>query len=140
MEADKRKKCFHPYIRAMTPMVERWLCKKAAEQGLARAQYNLGVCYQNGEGVENDSAKAVEWYRKAAKQGDKEAQNNLGVLFLNGEGVPQDKSEAEFWFRKAAEQGLEAAKNNLDLILQDNQDAQAKGIKHFIKRLKDIIN
>ena len=30
MEADKIEKCFHPYIRAMTPMVEHWLCKKAA--------------------------------------------------------------------------------------------------------------
>ena len=30
MEAGKIEKCFHPYIRAMTPMVERWLCKKAA--------------------------------------------------------------------------------------------------------------
>ena len=31
MEASRRKRYFHPYIRAMTPMVERWLCKKAAE-------------------------------------------------------------------------------------------------------------
>ena len=96
--------------------------------------------YDDGIVVPENKTEAANWYRKAAKQGDKEAQNNLGVLFLNGEGVPQDKSEAEFWFRKAAEQGVEAAQNNLDLILQDNQDAQAKGIKHFIKRLKDIIN
>ena len=116
------------------------LFQKAAAQGFASAQFRLGKMYDDGIVVSENKTEAANWYRKAAKQGDKEAQNNLGVLFLNGEGVPQDKSEAEFWFRKAAEQGVEAAQNNLDLILQDNQDAQAKGIKHFIKRLKDIIN
>ncbi len=116
------------------------LFQKAAAQGFASAQFRLGKMYDDGIVVPENKTEAANWYRKAAKQGDKEAQNNLGVLFLNGEGVPQDKSEAEFWFRKAAEQGVEAAQNNLDLILQDNQDAQAKGIKHFIKRLKDIIN
>jgi len=116
------------------------LFQKAAAQGFASAQFRLGKMYDDGIVVPKNKTEAANWYRKAAKQGDKEAQNNLGVLFLNGEGVPQDKSEAEFWFRKAAEQGVEAAQNNLDLILQDNQDAQAKGIKHFIKRLKDIIN
>ena len=116
------------------------LFQKAAAQGFASAQFRLGKMYDDGIVVPENKTEAANWYRKAAKQGDKEAQNNLGVLFLNGEGVPQDKSEAEFWFRKAAEQGVEAAQNNLDLILQDNQETQAKGIKHFIKRLKDIIN
>ena len=116
------------------------LFQKAAAQGFAAAQFRLGKMYDDGRVVPENKTEAANWYRKAAKQGDKEAQNNLGVLFLNGEGVPQDKSEAEFWFRKAAEQGVEAAQNNLDLILQDNQEAQAKGIKHFIKRFKNIIN
>ena len=116
------------------------LFQKAAAQGFASAQFRLGKMYDDGCVVPENKTEAANWYRKAAKQGDKEAQNNLGVLFLNGEGVPQDKSEAEFWFRKAAEQGVEAAQNNLDLILQDNQETQAKGIMHFIKRLKDIIN
>ena len=116
------------------------LFQKAAAQGFAAAQFRLGKMYDDGRVVPENKTEAANWYRKAAKQGDKEAQNNLGVLFLNGEGVPQDKSEAEFWFRKAAEQGVEAAQNNLDLILQDNKEAQAKGIKPFIKRLKNIIN
>ena len=43
--------------------------RKAAEQGDAAAQYNLGVIYYNGEGVTQDYAEAVKWYRKAAEQG-----------------------------------------------------------------------
>ena len=115
------------------------LFQKAAAQGFASAQFRLGKMYDDGGVVPENKTEAANWYRKAAEQGDKEAQNNLGVMYLNGEGVPQDKSEAESWFRKAAEQGVEAAQNNLDLILQDNQETHAKGIKYIIK-LTQIIN
>lgn len=40
-----------------------------AAQGDADAQYNLGVMYDNGQGVIQDYAEAVNWYRLAAKQG-----------------------------------------------------------------------
>ena len=38
----------------------------AANNGLARAQCNMGVCYANGEGVPHDWDKAVYWYSKSA--------------------------------------------------------------------------
>ena len=44
-----------------------WL-KKAAEQGNMVAQYNLGVCYNNGEGVEKDQEKSNYWLKKAEKE------------------------------------------------------------------------
>ena len=46
----------------------RWI-RKAAKQGPADAQYNLGGMYANGQGVNLDHAEAVRWYRKAAEQG-----------------------------------------------------------------------
>ena len=42
--------------------------RKAAEQGNAYAQFNLGNAYYNGNGVEQDYAEAVKWYQKAAEQ------------------------------------------------------------------------
>ena len=42
---------------------------KAAEQGNADAQYNLGLCMTDGRGVPEDDATAVKWYTKAAEQG-----------------------------------------------------------------------
>jgi TPR repeat protein len=54
--------------------------RKAAEQGYAQAQCNLGVMYANGLGVEKDAVQAVHWFRKAAEQGHAQAQHNLGVL------------------------------------------------------------
>src|SRR5207247_4375042 len=64
--------------------------EKAADQGYAQAQNNLGTLYENGEGVPKDLRKAAKLYQKAADQGYALAQNNLGLLYENGEGVPKD--------------------------------------------------
>ncbi len=37
--------------------------RQLAEQGDASAQYNLGFMYDNGQGVTQDYAVAVRWYR-----------------------------------------------------------------------------
>ena len=73
------------------------------EQGNAKAQNNLGVMYDNGEGVIKDAAEAVKWFRKAAEQGYAYAQNNLGVMYEYGNGVIKDAAEAVKLYRKAAE-------------------------------------
>ena len=61
-----------------------------AAQGLAEAQFGLGVMYENGRGVPQDDAQAATWYRKGADQGDVQAQFILGLLYDLGRGVPQD--------------------------------------------------
>ena len=44
--------------------------EKAAKQGHARAQFNLGFMYANGSGVEQSDSLAMRWYGRAAAQGD----------------------------------------------------------------------
>ena len=61
-----------------------------ADQGHAKAQYNLGVAYANGEGVFQDYKTAVKWYILSAEQGNAKAQYNLGIMYDNGKGVLQD--------------------------------------------------
>jgi len=48
--------------------------RRAGDQGIADAQYNLGVMYAKGQGVSQNYAEAVKWFRKAAEQGDATAQ------------------------------------------------------------------
>ena len=91
------------------------LIKPLAEKGLPEAQFNLGLMYDNGQGVSQDYAEAVKWYRKAAEQGNAKAQYNLGAMYNNGQGVPQDYAEAVTWYRKAAEQGNAKAQYNLGI-------------------------
>ena len=76
--------------------------RKAAKQGIARAQYNLGLKYYLGQGVSQDYAEALKWYRKAAKQGYANAQFGLGLLYDLGKGVPQNYVQAHMWFNLAA--------------------------------------
>ena len=78
-----------------------------------QAQYNLGLMYDNGQGVPQDYKQAVKWYTKAAEQGDANAQYSLGYMYANGQGVPQDYKQAVMWFTKAAEQGDADAQYNL---------------------------
>ncbi len=108
------------------------LLRPLAEQGDAQAQYNLGVLYDNGQGVPQNSTEAVKWYSKAADQGDSRGENNLANMYLSGQGVPQNYTEAMKWFRKAADQGNARAQRNLGLMYSNGQgvpkdDAEAGG-------------
>lgn len=60
---------------------------KSAEQGYARAQYNLGRCYEDGLGAPQCYEEAVKWYSMSAKQGLVNAQCRLGFLYFIGLGV-----------------------------------------------------
>ncbi len=87
--------------------------RKAAEQGNADAQSNLGLMYHKGHGVETDDTEAARWFQKAAEQGDDTAQFYLGLLYDDGKGVPQDYAEALKWYSRAAAQGDDTAQYNL---------------------------
>ena len=109
----------------------------AAEQGDASAQFDLGLAYDNGRGVEEDDAEAVRWYRLAAEQGLADAQFNLGNMYriqryVNNSGsirisgsirrageIEGDDAEAVRWYRLAAEQGHADAQFNLGDMYTD---------------------
>ncbi len=64
-------------------------------QGHAGSQFELGVLYCTGKGVEKDLALAVGWYEKAAHEGHVVAKHNLGVMLINGMGVEADPARGE---------------------------------------------
>ncbi len=76
-----------------------------AEQGNAKAQYNLGLMYRKGQGVAQDDAEAVGWWRKAAEQGNARAQRARGIMDRYGYGVAKDFVLAHMWYNLAAAQG-----------------------------------
>jgi len=102
-----------------------------ANQGDAFAQFNLGVMYENGEGVPENDAEAVKWYRKAADQGLADAQFNLGLMYENGEGVPENSIRAYVWWSMAKTQGNEKSASNIDILkpqMTKQQIAQAQAL------------
>ena len=51
------------------------LIRPLANDGDASAQFNLGLMYTTGQGVQQDNAAAALWFRKAAEQGYAPAQS-----------------------------------------------------------------
>jgi TPR repeat protein len=96
----------------------KWF-RRAADQGYAPAQFNLGWMYHNPyltvPGVATDQAEAAKWFRRAADQGYTPAQFNLGWMYDSGVGVAQDHFEAVEWYRRAADKGFDRAQFNLGL-------------------------
>lgn len=103
-----------------------------ANQGDAIAQFNLGVMYENGEGVPENDAEAVKWYRKAADQGLADAQYNLGLMYSSGEGVPENDAQAVRWYRKAADQGDAMAQTNLGLMYAKGEGVPENSIRAYV--------
>ena len=97
--------------------------QKAAQQGIARSQTNLGIFYATGlGGMKKDLAEAMKWWKKAADQGDAEAQYALGACY-SGEipsfkDIPQDIKEMRKWLQKAADQDNKKAKDALERLDQ----------------------
>ena len=87
-----------------------------AEAGEARAQYHLGMLYEEGRGVGRDYTTAARWYRAAAGQGHAQAQNALAILIVQGQCTARDPVEAYRWFTLAAAAGNDFARRNLERL------------------------
>lgn len=114
-----------------------------SREGVPDALNMLGQMYENGWGVEEDRAKAIDLYKRGAnqghlesvnslrrmknveyrkeleeiepraKEGDARAQNRLGEMYEFGYGVERNPLEAYNWYRRAADQGLVSAMHNI---------------------------
>jgi S1-C subfamily serine protease len=118
------------YDRADYDEAIRWY-RLAADQGLASAQFNLGIIYANNRGILRNDAEAARWYRLAAEQGHAEAQYNLGIFYTNGQGLPQSYAEAARWYRLAADQGLASAQYNLGIIYANGRGMPQNDIEAY---------
>ena len=96
LDVGKRAYAKHDFATALK------LLLPLAENGNAEAQATLGTMYDYGQGVTQDFAAAIRWWRLAAAQGNALAQVNLGLAY----GVKQDFGRAYTWLSAAAAQGF----------------------------------
>ncbi len=94
-----------------------------ADEGVAEAQYYLGMMYEDGKGVRADPVQAREWYERAAQAGHAGAQFQLGRIFAEGKGVAADGAKASRWYLLAAGQGNLDAQYSLGTMFK-----QGKGV------------
>ena len=100
--------------------------RKAAESGDAKAQFTMAIRYEEGRGVDHDTARVIEWLRKSAEAGNRDAQGYLGIVYERGRGVTQDDQEALRWYLKAAEQGVAQSQYNLGVLYLNGQGSIRK--------------
>ena len=107
------------------------LWKPLAEQGVADAQSNLGVMYDNGEGVPEDNKEALRLYHLGAKNGDMYSQFNLGCIYDSGEMVPEDNAAAVKWYLKAAAGGHIDVPNYLGLMYDSGEGVPEDDVRAY---------
>ena len=78
---------------------------EAANGGITVAKYKLGKMLLNGDGVEKDIPKAIEWLKQAAVEENEFAEYALGRLYLKGAEVEKNDVVAEEYLLKAAKHG-----------------------------------
>jgi len=107
---------------------------KAAENGSAKAKYNIAEMFEEGQGVGQDYSQAVHWYEEAGKckttgsvetNGDRKIDwinrglGCAGMLYYNGEeGLPQNRKKAVECFLNAIERNDEDEVSNFYLGLE----------------------
>jgi TPR repeat protein len=98
--ADSTEEAEFAYDRGDYTQAAR-LFSPLAEQGVASAQFYLGLMHEKGRGVRQDYRTALTWFRKAAAQGYAGPQNNLGLMYERGRGVRKDLVRALMWYHVA---------------------------------------
>ncbi len=74
---------------------------RKAVAGDSDARFNLGVCYENGIGVERNLKKAIQWYKAASRLFNVKAAMNLGILYHYGFDEPVNRMKSNEWLEQA---------------------------------------
>eukprot|EP01080_Neovahlkampfia_damariscottae_P000203 gene203-4449_t len=91
-----------------------------ANQNDAHCQYQLGMMYYYGEGVEQNDDKSLEYFKLSANQEFTESEFRLGVYYLLIE-IENIKLGIEY-LKKASNKGHKDAKDLLNSYNQQNEE------------------
>jgi localization factor PodJL len=98
--------------------------RAAMEANNPAAQYEMGVRYADGRGVEQSLPDAIRWFELAANAGFAPAQFRLGSLNEKGEGMRKDVKAAQRLYLAAAAKGHGKAMHNLAVLYAEGIDGK----------------
>ena len=103
------------------------------------AQYHLGCCYLDGDGIDKDINSAIEWFKKSAEQGFGKAQTILGRIFLLGEEIDSDLDFAIHYIRLGVKSNNPEAKYYLAMCYEEGlgMEVNWEAAIHFYKEASD---
>ena len=115
--------------------------RKAADSGLAQAQFNYALMLEKGAGVQQDIPLAAMYYERAAKQGLVEARYNLALMLAEGRGVLEDDQAAAAWMKRAADQGYSDAQFQMGYLHRVGEGVlkdDAEAVKWFLQAAENL--
>lgn len=115
-----------------------WETYTAALRGDKVAQFQTGVIYERGVGIESNQSQAAQWYLKSARQGYLDAQYNVAIMYIGGRGVEQNMSEGMMWLASAAKAGDKEARKLLIDVIEGKYDKIKKETATNLK-ITDVI-
>jgi TPR repeat protein len=98
-----------------TPLAE---VQAAANEGNTEAMLVYGMRLMQGEGIEANTTKGLEWINKAAEAGDNQAWYVMGVIYANEMGVELDLAKAIDCWRKGAEAGDADCQTSMGMLYE----------------------
>lgn len=104
-ESNDVKACHQAGLRHTDRTQSVKLFEKSCHGGYGKGCINLGLSYENGNGVEQNTQKAIESYNKAIKLGENMGYYWLGILYTEGDKVTQDYAKAFEYYQKGCELG-----------------------------------
>lgn len=87
--------------------------KQSAIAGNEEAQFNLGLCYYDGLGINKSYCEAYVCFRESARQGNHKAEYYLAMCYENGKGTDLDRPTSIDWYTKSAESNYAPAQSAL---------------------------
>lgn len=122
-----------------------WNTYTAALRGEKEAQFEVGVMFERGIGIDLNQSQAAKWYEKAAIQGHIDAQYNIGIMYAGGRGVEQNDQFAMMWLASSAKQGDKDSRKLLLTLIDGKINTDTKPIMvenalkssiHYIKPVR----
>lgn len=107
---------------------------RSANNGNPDAQYQIGIMFLEGEGMNVNPEDAAYWFRKAAQNGHAPSQFEIGNCFLTGTGVQRDDRIAAEWFWRAAEGGDPDGALYVARMYRDG-----RGVSRNLEKIIDIL-
>jgi len=117
-----------------------WETYTAALRGDKIAQFQTGVIYERGIGVDVNQSGAAQWYLRSAEQGYMDAQYNIGIMYISGRGVEQNSTLGMMWLSSAAKQGDKESRKLLLEVIDGKYEIPAKSKKSEAIKIREIVS
>ena len=103
----------------------------AADGGLALGQFNLGVSYYVGQGVEKDHDKAFKLFLASAKQDLTVSKFYLALMYERGHGTSKNLAKAFSWYKSGSDNGDAYSASRLGYFYGTGRGVKVSATKAF---------